>query len=191
MKKLEDFTASDRIEVKLLENHTHFLIGEISEDNVNECIKWIIFENLDHKEKTLTLYINSMGGDLYQAFALIDIIQSSNHPIRIIGIGSVMSAAFLIFASGTKGERYAAQNTSFMCHQFTSGVEAKYHDIKAEMKENESLNSKMVAILKEATGLAPSKIKSKLLPASDVYLTSEEAVELGIADYILGVEDEE
>jgi len=191
VKRLEDFTATDRIDVKLLENHTHFLTGEIDEDNVGECIKWITYENLDAKEKVLTLYINSMGGDLYQAFALIDVIQSSNHAIRVIGIGSVMSAAFMIFASGTKGERYAAKNTSFMCHQFSSGVEAKYHDIKAEMKENESLNNKMVAILKEATGLAPSKIKSKLLPASDVYLTSEEVVELGIADFILGEEDEE
>ena len=191
MKKLEDFSAEERINVKLLENHTHFLVGEIEEENIHNCIKWITYENLDSKEKTLTLYINSTGGDLYQAFALIDAIQSSVHPIRIIGIGAVMSAAFMIFASGTKGERYAAPNTSFMCHQFTSGVDAKYHDIKAEMKENESLNLRMINILKDATGLPPHKIKAKLLPASDVYLTAEETVELGVADYVLGAEDEE
>ncbi len=191
VKKLEDFSAEERINVKLLENHTHFLVGEIEEENIHNCIKWITYENLDAKEKTLTLYINSTGGDLYQAFALIDVMQSSSHPIRVIGIGAVMSAAFLIFASGTRGERFAAQNTSFMCHQFTSGTDAKYHDLKAEIKEHESLNLKMVNILKEATGLAPSKVKSKLLPASDVYLTSEEMVELGVADYVLGAEDEE
>lgn len=191
MKKLEDFSASDRIDVKLLDNHTHFLVGEIEEENVNNCIKWITYENFDAKEKTLTLYINSTGGDLYQAFALIDVISSSAHPIRVIGIGAVMSAAFLIFASGTKGERYAAQNTSFMCHQFTSGTDAKYHDLKAEVKELESLNTKMVNILKAATGLATARVKSKLLPASDVYLTAEEVVELGVADFILGAEDEE
>ncbi len=191
MKRLEDFTAQDRIDVKLLENHTHFLVGEIGEDNVNECIKWITYENLESREKTLTLYINSTGGDLYQAFALIDVMNSSNHAIRVIGIGAVMSAAFLIFASGTKGERFAGQNTSFMCHQFSAGVEAKYHDIKAEMKENESLNSKMVQILKDATGLAPSKIKLKLLPASDVYLTANEVVEFGVADFVLGNEEDE
>jgi ATP-dependent Clp protease protease subunit len=190
VKRLEDFTAQDRIDVKLLENHTHFLVGEIDENNINDCIKWITYENLDSKEKTLTLYINSTGGDLYQAFALIDVMSNSTHPIRVIGLGAVMSAAFLIFASGTKGERLASPNTSFMCHQFSAGVEAKYHDIKAEMKENESLNTKMVSILKEATGLPPHKIKAKLLPASDVYLTAEEVVEFGVADYILGEEEE-
>jgi len=186
VKKFDDFNADDRVSIKLLENHTFYLAGEIDEDTVNDCIRWIIYENLDTaKEKVLTLYINSTGGDLYTAFALIDMIKSSRHPIRTIGIGAVMSAAFLVFACGTKNERYAAKNTSFMCHQFSTGVEAKYHDIKAEMKENESLNNKMVLILKEATNLSPSVIKKKLLPASDVYLTAEEVVELGIADNIL------
>jgi ATP-dependent Clp protease protease subunit len=184
-KKVDDFNAGDRIELKLLEHSVHYLFNEINHDNTAECVKWIIYENLDPKEKVLTLYINSTGGDLYAAFGLIDVITNSKHPVRIIGIGSVMSAAFLIFASGTKGERFAAKNTSFMCHQFSSGGEAKYHDIKAEMKENEALNTKMVDILREATGLAPSIIKKKLLPASDVYLTADEAVELGIADHLL------
>lgn len=186
MKKLEDFNADERINIRLLDNHIHFLVGEIEEESIQNCIKWIAYENLDTKQsKTLTLYINSTGGNLYQAFALIDVMQTSYHQIRVIGIGSVMSAAFLIFAAGTKGLRYAAPHTSFMCHQFTSGGEAKYHDIKAEMKENESLNSKMVNILKAATGLPTSKIKTKLLPASDVYLSADEVLELGIADHIL------
>lgn len=190
MKRLEDFTAQDRIDVKLLENHTHFLVGEIDQDTINDCIKWITYENLESKEKTLTLYINSTGGDLYQAFALIDVMNSSNHAIRVIGIGAVMSAAFLIFASGTKGERFAAPNTSFMCHQFTENMDSKYHDLKATMKENDLCNERMVKILKDATGLAPSKIKLKLLPASDVYLTAQEVVEFGVADFILGSEEE-
>jgi ATP-dependent Clp protease protease subunit len=186
VKKLEEFIAEDRIDLKLLENHTHFINGEINEDSVGAAIKWLIYENLDDsKEKILTLYINSTGGDLYQAFGLIDIMKASPHVIRCVGIGAVMSSAFLIFSSGDKGQRYAAKHTSFMSHQFSSGVEAKYHDIKAEMKENEELNAKMVNILKEATGLAPSVIKKKMLPASDVYLTAEEVIELGVADHIL------
>jgi ATP-dependent protease ClpP protease subunit len=72
-----------------------------------------------------------------------------------------------------------------MCHQFSDSSEGKYHDIKATMKDNEASNQKMVNILREATGLTASVVKKKLLPASDVYLTAEEAVELKIADKIL------
>lgn len=185
VKKLEEFIAEDRIDLKLLENHTHFINGEINEDSVGPVVKWLIYENLDtSKEKILTIYINSTGGDLYQAFGLIDVMRASPHVVRCIGIGAVMSAAFLIFASGDTNHRYAAKNTSFMCHQFTENTEGKYHDLKATMKENDLCNDRMVAILKEATGLAPSVIKKKLLPASDVYLTAEEAVELKVADHI-------
>jgi ATP-dependent Clp protease protease subunit len=185
MKKIDEFNANDRIGIKLLENSVHFLTGEITEENINECIKWLVYENLEAKEKVLTLYVNSSGGDLYQAFALIDIMRNSKHVVRTVGIGSVMSAAFLIFTSGDHGERHIAANTGIMCHQFSGGTDAKFHDLKAEMKENEMLNKKMVEILKNATGLAPSRIKTKLLPASDVYLTAQEAIELGIADHLI------
>jgi ATP-dependent Clp protease protease subunit len=185
VKKIDDNNSADRISVKLLNNSIFFLTGEIEEENITECIKWITFENLDNKPKVLTLYINSTGGSLYDAFALIDIIQSSKHPVRTIAIGAAMSSAFLILASGTQGERFIAKNASLMCHQFTESMDSKYHDLKATMRENDLTNTKMVEILRAATGLAISKIKAKLLPASDVYLTPQEALDLGIADQLL------
>lgn len=186
IKKIDEFNASDRIDLKLLEHNTHYLFGDIDEDNIADCIKWILSENFNAKEeKVLNLYINSTGGDLYQAFALIDVMKASQHTIQTIGIGAVMSAAFLIFTSGTMGHRYASKNTSFMCHQFTESMDNKYHDLKATMKENDLCNDRMVSVLKEATGLAPSVIKKKLLPASDVYLSAQEVVDLNVADHIV------
>ena len=185
VKKSEDFNSEDRIDIKLLETSTFYLYGEIDEDSVAKVIKWILYENLHHKDiRTLTLYVNSTGGSLYDAFALIDIMRSSRHIIRTVGIGSVMSAAFLIFASGDKGERYAANHTSFMCHQFSETMDNKYHDLKATMRENDLCNDRMISVLNNATGLAPSVIRKKLLPASDVYLTSQEVIDLQIADHI-------
>ena len=185
-KKIEEFNAEDRIDITLLKNSVFFLTGEIEEENVAKCIKWLTYENLDTKaEKILTLYVNSTGGGLYQAFALIDMINTSEYPVRTIGIGTVMSAAFLIVASGTKKERYIAQNTSCMCHQFSSSTDGKYHDLKAEIKETELLNSKMTDILVAATGKAPSYVKKRLLPPTDVYMTAQEMIEHGAADFIL------
>jgi hypothetical protein len=51
------------------------------------------------------------------------------------------------------------------------------------MKENELCNQKMVSILQKATGLGVSKIKTQLLPASDVYLTVQEVIDLKVADH--------
>ena len=186
MKNINEFNAEERIDIKLLENSVFFLTGDIEEENIEKCIKWIAYEDLHPKQDSiLTLYVNSTGGDLYQAFALIDIMNASPHKIRTIGIGSVMSAAFLIVAAGTRGERYIAQNTSCMCHQFSSGTDGKYHDLKAEMKETELLNTKMVEVLAAATKQPPTYVKKRLLPPTDVYMTAQEMVEHGAADYIL------
>jgi ATP-dependent Clp protease protease subunit len=186
VKKIDEFNAEDRIDLRLLDHSVYYLTGEINEESITPVIRWIMYENLETKDhKTLTLYINSTGGELYQAFALIDIIKQSRHAVSTVAVGACMSAAFLIFASGSKGWRVASKNTSFMSHQFSESMSDKYHDLKATMKENDICNQRMIDILKEATGLPQGKVRLKLLPASDVYLTSEEAIELGIADKLM------
>ena len=182
-----DVSALEKIGLGLLNSHVHFLTGEIEEENIENAIKWIVYENLicGNSPKTLTMYINSNGGDLNSAFALIDVMKQSKCPIRVIGLGSICSAAFMIFSSGTKGERYIANNTSIMCHQYTDGMEGKHHDIKSRFKEVELTNTRMIEILKENTGLETRTIKSKLLCPTDVWLTAEELIELGIADNFL------
>lgn len=181
-----EYNVDDRVASTLLEHRTHFLSGDITEDNVERCIKWILYENYTPTPtKSLTLYINSTGGDLYSSFALIDVMKHSKHPIHIIGVGSVMSAALLIFASGENGHRYAMSHTSFMCHQYSDEMQGKHHDLKVSMAEGERCNTRMIDILQQATGLQRSKIKSQLLKPSDVYMTAEEAVRFNIADSII------
>jgi ATP-dependent Clp protease protease subunit len=186
-KRLDDFNAQDRQSIKFQDAGVHFLIGEITEDNINECIKWLAYENIDPKsDRALTLYVNSQGGDLYEAFGLIDMMRNSQLPVRTIGYGSVMSAAFLIVAAGTTGERYITKNCGIMCHQMSVMEEmGKYHNIKATRKETDRLNKAMYDILKESTGLDGRIIKTKLLPAHDVYMTAEEMIAYGAADQIL------
>lgn len=186
-KKLDDFNAQDKQGLKFQDAGVHFLVGDIEEENINEVVKWLAYENIDPKaDRMLTLYVNSQGGDLYEALGLIDMIHNSQVPVRTIGYGSVMSAAFLIVASGFPGERYITKNCGIMCHQFSASEDiGKYHDIKAARKESDRLNKAMITVLKDATGLDEKTIKTKLLPAHDVYMTANEMLNYGAADHIL------
>jgi len=186
-KRLDDFNAQDRQNIKFQDAGVHFLVGEIDEESVNETVKWLAYENFDPRpDRVLTLYVNSQGGDLYETFGLIDMMRNSQIPVRTIGYGSAMSAAFLIVASGAPGERYITKNCGIMCHQMSATEEmGKYHDIKATRKETDRLNKAMYDIIKETTGLDGRIIKTRLLPAHDVYMTAEEMIEFGAADQIL------
>ena len=186
IQKHEGLGAGDIINLGLLKNHTFVINGEINEEIIGEAIRWLIYENASDEEKELTIYVNSEGGSVNDAFALIDMMRHSKHTINTVGLGSVMSSAFLIFAAGTRGYRYISKNASILSHQFSDELsQTKHHDIKSFSKECDNTNERMVNLLKTCTDLNGSIIKRKLLPATDVWLTAEELLELGIADHIL------
>ncbi len=187
MKRYENHSAEDRADISLFDNDIHYLNGEITEENIAKAIKWILTANLQKKPKRkLTLYVNTVGGDLYESFALIDVMKNSHHNISTIGIGAVMSAGFLIFASGKQGERYIGKNTGIMNHQHSDSMDSKMHDMKAQMKENTNCEQRCMQILREATGMSVQEVNAKFIKnPSDQYYTAKQLVDLKIADHIL------
>jgi len=186
-KDKEENTPVERIEDCFHENKIHFLCGMIEPENVKKAMQWIVYENTvkNEQESFLTLYINSEGGDLYEAFGLIDIMKASKYPVRTIGIGSVMSAAFLIFCSGEKGHRIIGRNTGIMSHQYHDEFQGKHHEVKSRMKESDNCNGRMLEIIQESSNVDMKTVKSKLLYSSDVWLKAEDMISLGLADQIL------
>jgi len=176
MKETEEITFDD---------HNHFLTGEINGESVEKAIRWIIMgaEN-PSPQHPMKLYINSEGGSLIDAFALVDVMRTSPVPIATVGMGNLMSSAFMIFAAGTKGQRAIARNTSIMVHQFNSDYTGKYHDMKMYAEEIDRINYRMTAELARTSKLNEVEVTSKLLKPSDVWLSAEQLVHLGIADII-------
>lgn len=169
----------------MLEAGMFLLMSEVSNQSIRPIIEWIIEENLaTKKKKKLTLIISSPGGDLSAGFALIDTIKGSSIPINTIGIGTIASAALMIFMAGEKGNRILTPNTTILSHQYSSGSIGKEHELFGAIKEFELASSRIVEHYKKCTGLSDKKIRDELLPATDVYLTAQEAKKLGICDKI-------
>jgi ATP-dependent Clp protease protease subunit len=177
--------ATEKINLEFLNYNTHLLNGEIDDSSIEKVLKWLIYENMDDRPKVLSLYINSIGGDVCSTFGLVDLMRTSKHTIRTIGVGNVMSAATLILSAGTRGHRYITQNTSVMSHQHSEEFEGKYHDIKSRLAESDMINQRMALILTQNSNLSFKHVKSKLLKSTDVWLTAHQTIEYGIADHIL------
>ena len=99
------------------------LMSTVSDISIKPIIEWIMYENhvRRKRQRELLLMICSEGGSVEDAFALIDVMQSSKVPIKTVGLGSVASSGLLIFLAGTPGRRVLTPNTSILSHQFSWG----------------------------------------------------------------------
>lgn len=170
----------------LQEAGMYVFMGEITDEAIRPIIEWILVENhvVRKKKKELLLMICSEGGAMESAFALIDVMRASSIPIKTVGLGSVASSALLIFLAGTPGRRMLTPNTSILSHQYSWGSDGKHHELFAMTKEFGLAQQRMMEHYRVTTGLDEEMIKQRLLPASDVYLSAEEALALGICDFI-------
>jgi len=165
----------------------YYFSDPFTSDSTKPVIQWVIEKNLtpsSERPKELTLVINSPGGDVHSAFALIDTMKGSAIPIKTVGLGLIASCGILTFMSGTKGRRIVTPNTSILSHQYSWGSGGKEHELFARVREFELSSQRMMEHYKKCTGLTEKKIREVLLPAEDVWLSAQEAVKYGIADKI-------
>jgi ATP-dependent Clp protease protease subunit len=186
MSKKEDSDIDYKVTI---DDHGIFILGdEITSANTSDAIEFILEKNLVGKTerlKNLTLIINSPGGEVPAAFALIDIMQGSSIPVHTLGLGQISSAGLLIFMAGKKGCRTITPNTSILSHQYSWGSQGKEHELVAIIKEFTLTGKRMLNHYMKCTGLSEKKVKEILMPSSDVYLDADEAVKYNISDKVV------
>jgi ATP-dependent Clp protease protease subunit len=186
VKKTDDTEYNYKLNIY---DHGIFILSdEITHVNTTDAIEFILECNLLAKKdrfQNITLIINSPGGDLTAAFALIDIMQGSRIPVHTLGLGQVSSAGLLIFMAGKKGFRTLTPNTSILSHQFSWGSDGKEHELVAVIKEFTLTGKRMLNHYIKCTGMTEKKVKEVLMPSSDVYLDATEAVKYNIADKVV------
>jgi ATP-dependent Clp protease protease subunit len=156
---------------------------ELEESITAQAVQWIIGNNLNPKFEKLTMVVNNPGGNLSDAFAIVDAIASSFIPIQTVGIGLVGSAALMVFMSGR--HRIVTPNVVLLSHQYSGMVEGKEHEVTAAAKDFKLTGDRVLKHYRKYTRLKDSVIRKKLLPAHDIWLSAEQAIEYGLADSIV------
>jgi ATP-dependent Clp protease protease subunit len=174
-------------------SHIMGLFAEVAEDKIAELIHalLLVVEHEHKKEKEervpIELYLSTYGGSADDMFALYDIMRLVREDviIRTVGIGKVMSAGVLLLAAGTKGQRSVAKNCRIMIHSVIGGNQGDLHNMLNEMEAIEQIQQMFIDCLVAETKMTRARLKKMLDRKVNVYLSAEEAVELGIADVII------
>jgi ATP-dependent Clp protease protease subunit len=170
------------------------LFTDVAEEKIAELVHAMLYlqelNKLDltgENQKPIEFYISTYGGTADDMFALYDIMRQirKTTEIHTIGVGKVMSAGVLLLAAGTKGHRKIGKNCRVMIHSVIGGNHGPLHNLMNEMEAIEQIQKMYSKVLIAETNMSKSDLKDLLERKVNVYLSAEEAVELGIADIII------
>lgn len=139
----------------------------IDSNSINKVIESIYYFNEEdielkkedpkHKPEPIKILINSSGGEVYDMFALLDVIDQSKTKINTISYGKVMSSALPIYLAGNT--RISGKHTIFMYHEMSYGA----NDEKVQYHMQEMGIAKLLASNFDKYIVSRSKITSTLL----------------------------
>lgn len=133
-------------------------------------------------QNPITLKINSNGGSVYEALAIVGRIQNSTCNIHTIGYGAIMSAATLILASGNT--RSVSKYAWFMLHEAEYSLDAKLSELKRQVNQFDKEESAWATWMTEFTGVEQN-YWLRIAVDRDVYLNADEILKLNIVDTII------
>jgi len=171
----------------LLENRIVFLIGEISYARAAEVIMKILYLENQKRNTEINLYVNSPGGTVDDTMAIYDTMRFISSPISTYCIGRAQSGAAIILAAGAKGKRFALPHAKIMLHQPWGGVGGQAADIKIQTEEILKAKQMINELLSKHSGQSIEKIKQET--ERDRYMTAEEALQYGLIDEVLELEE--
>ncbi len=157
-------------------------IIEINQDDEHLKKVYSIY-GLKYQPEPINIYIDSYGGYVYQCFGLLSVMERSETPIHTIVTGCAMSCGFMMLISGHK--RFAHKLSTPLYHQVSSGAFGTVKDMEEKIEESKRLQEQLESIVKEKTNISKKKLKEIFDTKKDWYMTSEEALSLGVVDEIL------
>ncbi|MDD4803724.1 MAG: ATP-dependent Clp endopeptidase proteolytic subunit ClpP [Candidatus Pacebacteria bacterium] len=168
---------------RLLKENIIFLGGPIDDDTANIIIAQLLFLQFENNKKDIQLYINSPGGSVSAALAILDTMNHVKNDVSTVCVGLAASAAALLLSSGKKGKRFSLPNSEIMIHQPLGGAQGQASDIEITARQILKLKDKLNKIMAENTGKTLSQIEKDA--DRDYYMSADEAKKYGIIDKVL------
>jgi ATP-dependent Clp protease protease subunit len=168
---------------RLLMERIIFLGTPINDQVANVIVAQLLFLNSQDPDKDINLYINSPGGQITSGLAIFDTMRMITAPVSTIAVGMAASMGTILLTAGAKGKRFALPHATIHLHQPLGGVQGQAADIEIEAREILRMRDLLNSILREQTKMSDEQIAR--YTDRNMYLTAEQAVEVGLIDAVL------
>jgi ATP-dependent Clp protease protease subunit len=167
----------------LLKERIIFLGTPIDDQVANVIVAQLLFLSREDPEKSIQMYINSPGGQIYAGLAIYDTMKMIPNKISTVAVGVTASFGTVLLSAGTKGQRHALPHATIHMHQPLGGASGQASDIEIQAKEILRLKARLNEILSEATNQTMDVIERDT--ERDFYLSAQQAVDYGLVDQVL------
>jgi ATP-dependent Clp protease protease subunit len=170
---------------RLLNERIVMLNDAVTNESASLIIAQLLYLEAEDPGKDINFYINSPGGSVTDAFAILDTMNFIKCDVSTICLGLAASAASLLLVSGTTGKRFALENSEILIHQpsISGGLQGQATDIKIYSDWMQRSKLRLNEIYSKRTG-QPIDIIARDMER-DYHMTAEEAKAYGIIDGIL------
>ncbi|QHT57544.1 ATP-dependent Clp protease proteolytic subunit [Cellulomonas sp. H30R-01] len=168
---------------RLLSDRIVFLGTEIDDGVANVVIAQLLHLQSDSAELPIHVYVNSPGGSLTALLAVYDTMQYVRPPVATFCLGQAASAAAVLLAAGTPGQRHVLEHARVLLHQPSGGAEGTAADLEIQAAEIQRQRAQVEQILSRHTGQPVERLRRDT--DRDLILTAEQAVEYGLADRVV------
>ena len=128
----------------------------------------------------IRLHINSPGGEVFDAIAIVNLLRS--HDARVVAIVDGIAASAASFIAASADETIMAPNSEMMIHDAWGACVGNAADMTAMAKVLDSLSGNIASIYATKAGTDIAAWREAM--AAETWFTADEAVDAGLADRV-------
>jgi ATP-dependent Clp endopeptidase proteolytic subunit ClpP len=163
------------------------IYGQIMPDGGDDTVSFKSFKEgfqkvLDIPGDSVTVRINSCGGNIVEGMGIYDMMRMSKKKVITVVEGMAASMAGILALGGE--ERVIYPNAFFMIHRASGAVAGDADEIRSYADAVDSMEKKLKAILSSRTKMSKKQVDDFMKTGIDNWVDAEQAVKLGLATRI-------
>lgn len=164
-------------------NRCIFLTGNIDTEMANLFLAQLLYLEQE-SQAPITIYINSLGGEVNAGLMIYDAMQGSRVEINTVCTGIAASMAAILLAGGKRGKRFILKHSKVMIHEpaITNGFGGSATSIKNISESILETRQILSEILAKHTGKSMTEIYEAI--SFDNFMNAEKAISFGLCDEI-------
>jgi len=180
----EEFEKLEGLDSKLLKSRTVVISQQVDAKLTAKVLSQLVLLEQEGPEESITVFINSPGGEIFSGFAIFDMLNFIECPVTTIVTGFAASMGSILSLAADKGRRFCMPQAKIMIHQpLLMGYQGRASECEIQAQEILKTRDHLIDLYAQKTGKNKEEIKKAI--DRDNWFTAKEALEYGLIDKVI------